>query len=159
MNLRKRFWPRACEARPISYYVHHYHYHHHHHHHHHHYRDYPFWKLVVISLNDDVIYEHDQSWFINWENFSLIIFFYEKIFLSGRKIISIILIDWNLLWNLEIQSIRFLRRGTLTIYELKDYLMFRQTVSELKDYLILIELDDKIWYKFGRNAINELAVT
>ena len=104
--------------------------------------------------------KHDQSWFIIWEYFSLIIFFfYEKIFPSGRKIISIILIDWKLLWMLEIQSIPFLRRGTLTIFELKDYLMFRQTVSELKDYLILIELDDKIRYKFGRNAINELAVT
>ena len=58
------FWPRACEARPISYYVH-YHYHHHHYH-----QDYPFWKLVVISLNDDVICKHDQTWFINWEKCS-----------------------------------------------------------------------------------------
>ena len=30
---------------------------------------------------------------------------------------------------------------------------------ESKDYLILIEFDDMIWYKFGRNAINKLAVT
>ena len=115
------FWPRACEARPISYYVH-YHYHYHYH------QDYPFWKLVVISLNDDVIYEHDQSWFINWENFSLMIFFLWEIFSQWWKKDNLnhtFLIYWKLLQKLKIESIPFLRRGTFTIYELKDYLIIR----------------------------------